>query len=336
MRAVLERWLLARWFGRPGILWLLLPLEWLYRALLPFREPADRSPPVPVIVVGNLAVGGSGKTPLVLALLRAATARGLRVGVIARGHGGRGPFPLRVRPDTDPALCGDEPALIVRRHDVPFIVAPDRAAALASLLADAHPDLVISDDGLQHRALPRTFEIAVVDGRRGFGNGHCLPLGPLREPVARLQRVDAVVINGQPPAALAAAAGDATAMQLRPVLFRRVGSEETLTLEAARARFGERVTALAGIGDPARFFATLQSLGHVVDGHAFPDHHLFVAGDLRRFAGRPLLMTEKDAVKCVVPVRVTGIEAWYLQVDAVLPAEFFARVFARAGLPERS
>lgn len=339
MRAAIERWLLVRWFGQPGALWLLLPLEYLYRLAVLLRgKPVVARPSIPVIVVGNLAVGGSGKTPLVLALVAAARQQGLRPGVIARGHGGRGPFPLRVDADTDAAASGDEPLLVARRHPgVPVFVAPDRRAALAAVLAE-QVDIVISDDGLQHLALQRSVEIAVVDGRRGLGNGHCLPVGPLREPPVRLSRVDFVVVNGGDIASLSLPpAASTTTMSLQPALFRRVGAPaETLDPAAMRARCGARPAALAGIGDPSRFFDTLQSLGIAADGHPFGDHHAYTVDDLRPFAGRLLLMTEKDAVKCAGPVAAVGIEAWYLQVDAALAPEFFSRVFARAGVNDRS
>lgn len=339
MRAALERWLLARWFGKPGLLWLLLPLEWLYRGVLLLRgAPTKEESAVPVIVVGNLAVGGSGKTPLVLALVAAARARGLQVGVIARGHGGGGPFPQRVTPASDARICGDEPLLIARRsHDVPVIVDPDRRRALAEAVAQG-AELVISDDGLQHLRLPRTVEIAVIDGRRGLGNGHCLPVGPLREPAARLHSVDFVVGNGELLAefVLPRAADATMALRLR-TLHRVAQPTDELDLDAFRARCGAAVMpALAGIGDPPRFFAMLRALGFAIDEFPFPDHHDYTAADLAPFAGHTLLMTEKDAVKCGALVAAAGIDAWYLAVDAGLPADFAARVLARAGVADRS
>lgn len=341
MRAALERGLLARWFGKPGPLWLLWPLEIVYRALMalrgrPARQVVGEAPPV--IVAGNLAVGGSGKTPLVLALVEAALRAGLKPAVISRGHGGCGPFPLQVRVDTDPAACGDEPLLVARRFPgVAVIVAPVRRDALAAA-AKQGVDLVISDDGLQHLGLPRRVEIAVIDGRRGLGNGHCLPVGPLREPASRLQGVDFVVRNGggtdRVPDGI-----DAVAMQLRPACFRKVAaSAESLALdEFLRHAAGHaRVAALAGIGDPSRFFAALHNLGLAGESHPFPDHHAFTESDLRPFAGSLLLMTEKDAVKCAPLVKSLGIDAWYLQVDAQLPPDFAARVLSCAGFAARS
>lgn len=323
MRARLERWLLARWYGAPGLLLLLLPLEGLFRLVAAWRRfrRQRRPPPVPLVVVGNIGVGGAGKTPLVLWLAAQLAARGLRVGIISRGHGGQGPFPLAVTAATPVAACGDEPLLLARRSGVPVVVDPQRCRALAAL---PPVDVVLSDDGLQHYALPRSVEIAVVDARRGLGNGHCLPVGPLREPASRLRRVDFVVRNG-------GAAGDGVAMQLRPGLLRRVGDPaQALDAAAFRAAFGGRVTAVAGIGDPSRFFATLADLGFAVDGHGFPDHHPFTAAELASLA-RPLVMTEKDAVKCA------GIaDAWYLEVTAELSPDFLPALLRRAGLEERT
>ncbi len=340
MRAALERRLLKRWFGSPGLLWLLWPLEMLYRLVMALRGRASRQSAgdkPPVIVVGNLAVGGSGKTPLVLALVEAAYRAGWKPAVISRGHGGRGPFPLQVQANTDPSACGDEPLLMARRFPgLPIFVAPVRRAAWAAAVEQG-VDVVISDDGLQHRALPRRLEIAVVDGRRGLGNGHCLPVGPLRESAARLSCVDFVVRNGGD-ARIIPEGVDAVEMNLQPSFFRRVSlTSEKLTVSGLvdRVAASGRVAALAGIGDPARFFSTLQALGISCEGRAFPDHHAFSADDLRPFADSVLLMTEKDAVKCTDLVKALGIDAWYLQVDAQLPLDFFARVLSRAELDAR-
>lgn len=326
MRARLERWLLARWYGTPGALWLLWPLEFLFRVIGGWRRArrVPASPPVPVIVVGNIGVGGAGKTPLVLFLVDALRARGLRVGIVSRGYGGKGPFPLVVSAATGPAACGDEPALLARRTGVPVVVDPHRARALA-MLAASGVDVVVSDDGLQHYALPRTVEIAVVDGRRGHGNGHCLPVGPLREPLSRLRSVDFVVRNG-------GEAGDGVVMQLAPVAMRSVADPAvTLSVDGFLARYGERVSAVAGIGDPSRFFATLRTLGLLPAMHPFPDHHDYSRADLALPA--PLVMTEKDAVKCA---GIAPGDAWYLEVAAQLPADFLPAVLRRAGLEKQA
>lgn len=328
MRQTLERALLARWYGRPGVLLLLLPLSWLY-ALVQRIRLASRPrelPPVPVIVVGNITVGGAGKTPLVLALVRELQVRGYKPGVIARGYGGSGPFPVQVDATTSPVVCGDEPAMIARVTSVPVVVAPKRTDALRKIL-DAGVDVVVSDDGLQHGALPRSVEVVVVDDQRRLGNGHCLPVGPLREPVPRLASVDFIVGNG----------GDAGVrafvMQLRPLQLRNLRDPAlVLSPEDFIAQYGGVVNAMAGIGNPSRFFAALRRLGFSVREYAFPDHYAFRDEDLRRHAGAALVMTEKDAVKCRELPALAEVSAWYLPVEAVLPDGFFDAVFKRAGL----
>lgn len=324
MRARLERWLLARWYGRPGWLWLLWPLEGLFRLVVLLRGRPSRGASPPVIVVGNLSVGGSGKTPLVAWLARRLQARGVAVGIVSRGYGGSGPFPCPVSADTPAAVAGDEAVLLARRTGVPVVVAPDRRAGLA-LLAQAGVTVVIGDDGLQSRSLPRTVEIAVVDAARGHGNGHCLPVGPLREPVSRLASVDFVVSNG--------GAADADwPMRLRPTGLRRVSDPgQAMSVEAFLARHGARVSALAGIGHPARFFNTLRDCGFAPDEYPFPDHHAFVPADLA--LPGPLVMTEKDAVKCAA---FAGDDAWYLEIEAELPPGFLPALLHRAGLEEQA
>ena len=331
MLARLEHALVARWYGRPGLLWMLVPLELVFRAIVALRARVRSRvlPPVPVIIIGNITVGGSGKTPLVIWLANALQARGLRVGVVSRGHGGGGPFPLRVDGRTAVVDCGDEPALVARSTGAAVVVDPDRRRALASLL-QLGVDVVLSDDGLQHLALPRTVEIAVVDARRGLGNGHCLPTGPLREPAGRLASVGLVVVNGAGPFRYPGA----VPMTLVPTLFRKVdGTAEPLSISAFRDRFGDRVAAVAGIGDPPRFFASLRALGFFVDEYPFPDHHVFAAGDLPAGNGGAgvVVMTAKDAVKCA---GLAGVDAWYLEIDAQLPPTFLARLLVMANLEE--
>ena len=272
---------------------LLRPLAALYALLLALRRllyrlhlrPVARLP-VPVVVVGNFRVGGTGKTPLVVALAQALSARGHRVGVVSRGYGGRSHQPRPVRPDSPAREVGDEPVLIARATGAPVWVGRDRAAAARALLG-AHPDvdLVLLDDGLQHLGLARTVEIAVYDAR-GCGNGYLLPAGPLRE---RPRAVDALVRNGAP-----AGPGEFP-MALEPAgLYRLDGGQ---AVDAAALQ-GLRLHAAAGIGHPQRFFDTLRDLGLSFTAHAFADHHDFSAADLR-FAGcDAILITEKDAVKC--------------------------------------
>ncbi len=311
----LEASLLRCWYSTRGWCLLLLPLALLFavgsavrRARYRFR-PAARLP-VPVIVVGNLTVGGTGKTPLVLWLVARLRAAGHRPGVISRGYGAAALTPAGVRPDSDAGTVGDEPALIARRLACPVWVGRDRRAAAQALLA-AHPDVdvIVSDDGLQHYALPRDMEIVVVDGRRGLGNGLLLPAGPLREGPGRLAGVDAVVVNGDD-------SGPAFPVPTYPM---RLVGESLYNLSRPEWRetpahfSGRTLHAVAAIGNPARFFAALQGLGLTVTAHPFPDHHPFRAGDLPPGI---VVMTEKDAVKCAAFGRT---DIWVLPVDAELP-----------------
>jgi tetraacyldisaccharide 4'-kinase len=272
----------------------------------------------PVIVVGNLSAGGTGKTPLTLALVAALRERGLRPGVVSRGFGGNAVLPARVTRDSDPATVGDEPCLIHARSDVPMAVARDRAAASRLLLqAGDEVDCLIADDGLQHYRLERDVEICVIDGKRRFGNCRLLPAGPLREPLERLQRVDFRVCNG----------GEAQAGEV-PMRLRmdEVVSLDGSLREALAAFSGQEVHAVAGIGNPARFFDSLRESGLVVIEHAFADHHAFAPGDLAFADDTPVLMTEKDAVKCRAFARRHW---WCVPVTAQLPAEFFDAVVQR-------
>lgn len=271
--------------------------------------PAVRLP-VPVIVVGNITVGGSGKTPLVLWLLERLQQAGLRPGVVSRGHGGRFKGVAPVRPDSDPAFVGDEPVLIARRSTCPVWVGKRRAEAGQALLA-YHPnvDVIVADDGLQHYALVRDVEIAVVDGVRGFGNGRLLPAGPLRESVRRLREVQALVVNG----------GDAGRFSLGvPAFAMRLGGRTFWNLRDpakeldARAFQNGTVHAVAGIGHPPRFFEHLQGLGIRAEPHAFADHHPYRPEDLPTGT---VLMTEKDAVKCAA---WASEDVWALRIDALL------------------
>jgi tetraacyldisaccharide 4'-kinase len=243
---------------------------------------------VPVVIVGNLVAGGTGKTPLVLWLVGALRARGFRPGIVSRGYRGSNVVPQEVTPAGGAERFGDEPLLLAERSGVPVWIGRDRAAAGRRLLA-ARPecDVLVCDDGLQHYALARDFEIAVED-ERGSGNGLLLPAGPLREPASRA--VDAVVLNGASPRA------GAFTMRLEPAGLRRVGDPgAAVAVDSLR---GKRLHAVAGIGNPRRFFATLEALGLVFTPHAFPDHHPFTARDLDYPDCDAVLMTEKDAVKC--------------------------------------
>jgi tetraacyldisaccharide 4'-kinase len=273
-----------------------------------------------VVVVGNLIVGGAGKTPTVLWLVDRLRAAGRRPGILSRGYGGS-QVVAEVRADSDPLRVGDEPALLASRSGVPVFVGRRRAAAGRALLK-AHPgvDVLVCDDGLQHLGLARDVEIAVVDGR-GVGNGRLLPAGPLREPARRLDTVDAVVHNFQKKGTSAAGC---YVMSLQPGSFYRLNDPETRC--AAGDLAGRRLFAIAGIGHPQRFFDTLGALGLHFEARPFPDHHAFVPGDLSFAAGGVLLMTEKDAIKCRPFLTA---EAWVLPVTATIDPDLAAFVLEK-------
>ncbi|HRF28983.1 MAG: tetraacyldisaccharide 4'-kinase [Rhodocyclaceae bacterium] len=312
------RWLQRQWFERRRLtpaLWLFLPLVWLYALLSAANRllARPRRLPVPVVVVGNITVGGAGKTPLTLWLARQLQQRGWRPGIVSRGYGRSADDVRGVLADSRADEVGDEPLLLARRSGCPVWVGRRRAEAGVALLA-AHPevDIVLCDDGLQHYALGRDVELAVFDAR-GVGNGWRLPLGPLREPLSRLATVDAVVCNGVVAADWPAVV-PRFAMDLQPRHFHRLDEpDQRCAPEALRQR--APLHALAGIGNPDRFFATLAALGLACETHPFPDHHRYSPADLAFAKDGILLMTEKDAVKCA---GLTSGETWVLPVEAEL------------------
>jgi tetraacyldisaccharide 4'-kinase len=317
----LEAWFQFQWYGRADANPWLVPLERLFAAAASLRRTAyrrgllvSRRFPVPVIIVGNLTVGGAGKTPLVLWLAERLAAAGWRPGIVSRGYRGRpASEPTEVLAESDPADVGDEPLLLALRSKVPVYVHRDRGLAVSALLARHPCDLVIADDGLQHYALGRDLEIAVVDGARRFGNGHLLPAGPLREPPGRLKSADLVVCNGG-----AANAGEWPMTLVAADAVNLISGER----RPLAAFAGDRALAVAGIGNPGRFFELLAGAGLSAEPRPFPDHHRYVPGDLPP-AGCVVLMTEKDAVKC------RGLAApdhWYVPVAAQLPPEFGQRL----------
>jgi len=302
------------WYSQNPLAWSLLPLSWLFRVLAWLRRVlyasgmiASTRVPAPVVIVGNISVGGTGKTPLLIALCSLLQQRGLAVGVISRGYGA-GHGGVHVLADEDDArVCGDEPLLIRRRCGCPVVIGRDRVAAAQHLLETAACDLILSDDGLQHYRLQRDVELAVVDAQRGFGNGYCLPAGPLREPVSRLRSVDIVVWHHQ------GAVDDAAfGFRLEFADAVKLATGEARPLADFRA---QRVHAVAGIGFPPRFFGQLRAAGLDVIEHAFADHHRYREQELDFGDDLPVLMTEKDAVKCT-GMRLPGL--WKVPVNARL------------------
>lgn len=311
------------WYRRCPWLWLLTPVALVYCGLVRLRRwfyrvgwLARHRLPVPVVVVGNLTAGGTGKTPLVIWLVDFLKTAGYHPGVIARGYRGRArDWPRTVLTDSDPMEVGDEAVLLARRCECPVVAGPDRVNTARALLEMADCDLIISDDGLQHYALERDVEIMVIDGERRFGNGFCLPAGPLREPPSRSSRVDLTVVNG--PEDLP---GEYS-MRLR---VDRAVNLETGISPRSLADFGHgSVHAIAGIGNPGRFFTSLRQAGIHFEKHVFPDHHRYSAQELRFDDGRPLVMTEKDAVKCR---NFALANSWYIPVTIEMSAGFGVRI----------
>lgn len=313
------------WYGGPAHRWL-KPLAMLFEGITGLRRLAyghgllaSHHPGVPVIVVGNLTLGGTGKTPLVIWLAQRLQEQGLTVGVALRGHGGRATAAQLVTSASDPAEVGDEAVLIARRATCAVAVGRRRAVA-AGLLAAGGCKVVLSDDGLQHLALRRDLEIVVIDGSRGLGNGALLPQGPLREKPGRLRSAAAVVINGTDITGIAGSIIAPLFMSITADGLRRVSSDAALALATLR---GAEVHAVAATGNPERFFALLRVLGCRPVEHAFADHHAYRPADLAFADALPIIMTEKDAVKC----RTFATDRMqYLKVSATLPDADAARL----------
>jgi tetraacyldisaccharide 4'-kinase len=313
---------LAYYWYHPGFLvWLLLPISWLYCAIAIIRRWLYRlnilksyGSPVPVVVVGNIVAGGSGKTPLLISLCEYVKQMGFRPGVVSRGYGGKVVGVKQVLQDAPAQLVGDEPLMISLRTNVPVVVGADRVAAIDHLLRNNDCDIIFSDDGLQHYRMKRDLEIAVVDAARTFGNGYCLPAGPLRERVSRLSEVDIVVYNGVATDDPGECFYSLKILGLTPLHGEGSRSITSFT--------GRAVHAVAGIGHPARFFLQLREQGLDVIEHAFPDHHDYLQDDFTGWDQSCIIMTEKDAVKCR---HLSLGDAWVLGVTA----EFSSRLRSR-------
>ena len=304
--------------------WSLLPLSWLYcliatarRKVYQLKLKKSFAADVPVVVIGNIVVGGSGKTPLLISLCEFIKEKGFKPGVVSRGYGGKVAGVKQVQQNDSAELVGDEPLMIYQNTNVPVVVGADRVAAIDYLLKNNQCDIVLSDDGLQHYRMQRDIEIAVVDAGRGFGNGFCLPAGPLRERPARLDEVDIVVYNGTvDDAALCTYA-------LETLSVCPMHSDDCVALSDFS---GKKVHAVAGIGHPPRFFTQLREAGIEVIEHAFSDHHAYSQADFSDWQNDIILMTEKDAVKCrqlLLP------DAWVVNVSAVFSATLASQLDAK-------
>jgi tetraacyldisaccharide 4'-kinase len=315
MRNRFATWIEQQWVRISWWHILLIPISWLFWLLSSIRRLAYRLGilksyriPVPVIVVGNISIGGTGKTPLVIWLVEQLRQAGFSPGIVSRGYGSRHQLPVEVAKDSAATAVGDEPVLLARRAHCPLWVGADRVAAQQALL-HAHPecDVIISDDGLQHYRMQRDIELVVVDAERMFGNNLLIPAGPLREPVSRLSEVDAVIYNGK----LGNASGFAMSLSA-DTIHHLQDPGKTRNVESLH---GKTVHAVAGIGNPRRFFQQLRNMQLSIEEHAFADHHDFQPEDLAFAKDDVVLMTEKDAVKCAAFAQENW---WYLPVDAVV------------------
>lgn len=276
---------------------------------------------LPSVVVGNLTVGGSGKTPLVLALARHLQEKGWNPALVSRGYRARPPsYPYLVQMPDDPARSGDEPLLLSHRSQLPVVIGPNRLQDIAWLAARRLADIVVLDDGFQHLSLLPDLSLLVIDGQRGFGVGRCLPAGPLREPITALHRAHALILNGS-----SSAASDIPGVDM-PVFEMQVQAQALVSIMNPELRQdlatleGQHLHAVSGIGNPERFFCQLETRGAILERHPFPDHHAFEKDDFLNMQGAPIVMTEKDAVKCA---GLNLANAWALRVEAVLDPAFW-------------
>lgn len=331
------------WYSRSWCLlllpfsWVLMGIAWLRRQWL--QHQAKKTPlSLPVVIVGNISVGGTGKTPLLIAIIRHLQAQGLHPGVVSRGYGGEcANYPVAVTLSHSPQQVGDEPLLLAEH--CPVVVDPDRLRAAQYLQQTTECDVILSDDGLQHYRLPRDIEVVVVDGERQFGNGYCLPAGPLREPISRLRTVDFVLINRSTKNSsdtvlntLPAAVRDRWQQYNTPHYDFGIGVRHIRHLTTGREidamawSGGQRVHAVAGIGNPQRFVHSLQALGLESILHSYPDHHAFSEGELCFNDDLPVFITAKDAVKCV---SFSHDDLWVLDIEAQPDGAFLTELTAR-------
>ncbi len=322
--------LVNAWYQGHRALVLLKPLSLLYRAIMSCRRWAYQQGylksqrfDIPVIVVGNITAGGTGKTPLTLAIVDYLKQQGYRPAIVSRGYGGQTQYPALVTEQSTAQQVGDEPLLMFLQSRVPVVVAPKRAEAVAYLQDRQLADVIVCDDGLQHYALARDIEIVVIDGTRGLGNGKLLPEGALREPPSRLNSVDLIVVNGQ-----GYTHSPAFQMNLQPSAWQLVGN----FLNKESPQPPQTIHAVAGIGNPERFFKQLEQQGFTVIRHAFVDHHQFTAQDLAFDDELAIVMTAKDAVKCQT---FANDKMWQVPVVAQLSDEFYQQLSKKLNFKNR-
>ena len=335
------------WFRKAKWLWMLLPFSLVFYVLSSLRRTLYKRhilrstlPKLPVIVVGNISVGGNGKTPLSIALVEYLQSQGYRPAVLSRGYGGtQTNFPYLVTANCSASLVGDEPSLIAKRLNCIVVIDPKRVRACEYIANNTQANVIICDDGLQHYAMGRTVELCVLDGR-GLGNGFLMPAGPLREGAWRLQQVDALIFNqgfkvgAKAPQALLDANTLNFTMSLRANAWVNLVSGERLalkqTLSPNQLFSNSEICVIAGIGDPQRFFDTVASLGiQYEECISFADHHAYIASDIPN--NKLVLMTEKDAVKCA---EFAHKNCWYLQIEASLPMAFFDKILKDIDTPK--
>ena len=318
------------WYSKNLFSTVLLPLSWFFKTAASLRKVYYESrishelgPRVFTIVIGNITVGGTGKTPFVIWLANYCKAQGLQVGIVTRGYKRASKRELiEVNPQSTADQVGDESVLLAHKTSCPVMVSANRERAVKQLTNKYNLDVVLSDDGLQHYKLPRDIEIAIVDAERRFGNGRSLPAGPLREPIKRLEKCDLVVSNGY--------------MASTEIAF-ELSMEDAVSLSSHMIRkpldeFKDfTVHAVAGIGNPERFFNMLRSMDMNVIEHKFPDHYRYKEKDLEFNSSDPILMTEKDAVKCR---KFTGKKIWYIPVSLLPSSALQQRISAMIeGIP---
>lgn len=315
------KWLLTSWYQPHPIRWLLWPVSAVYCLVIWCRKQAyllglfkQTKIAVPVIVIGNISVGGTGKTPCVIWLAKQLQQAGFRPGIISRGYRGQATgYPINVMTDSDPVLVGDEPVIISRHTQCPMAISPSRVEAAQFLLQQHECNVIIADDGLQHTALGRDIEIVVVDNKRLFGNGLCLPAGPLREPLSRLKTVDYIIHNG----------GNTNQFNMALSQGDVINLLDNSRIKKLSAFNNQTVHAIAGIGDPERFFNQLLEAGLSIDAHPFPDHYPFQAADLNFEVDAHLLMTEKDAVKYQT---FATKNMWYIPIEATISGKLEQKI----------